>query len=313
MASGQADLQRHVLANGVVVGVSGGTHDAVVEDFDVLLTRAVDPPRPWVTGSLDEVESAVRSSPAAAFALVQVLRATEHLPVPAAIPVESIAYSMLQHGEVFQRWLGARPAPVPRVPTAEPVVLERTDGRLDIVLSRPEVHNALDATMRDALVDAFELVAADPSIVEVHLRGAGPSFCSGGDLDEFGTATDAGTAHLVRVARSVGRVVAEHADRVIAHLHGACIGAGIEISAFAGRVVAAPDTSICLPEVQMGLIPGAGGTISIPRRIGRHRTAYLALTGTRLDAGAAHRWGLVDEVHAASDPRESDYRDEHER
>jgi enoyl-CoA hydratase/carnithine racemase len=78
-------------------------------------------------------------------------------------------------------------------------------------------------------------------------------------------------------------------------------------------VVAAPDTSICLPEVQMGLIPGAGGTISIPRRIGRHRTAYLALTGTRLDAGAAHRWSLVDEVHAASDPRESDYRDEHER
>jgi enoyl-CoA hydratase/carnithine racemase len=52
----------------------------------------------------------------------------------------------------------------------------------------------------------------------------------------------------------------------------------------------------------MGLVPGAGGTVSIPRRIGRHRTAFLALTGTRLDADTARRWGLVDEVQAASDP-----------
>ena len=231
--------------------------------------------------------------------------------MPAAIPVESMAYSMLQHGEVFQRWLRDRPAPAPRVQTAEPVTLERIDGRLDIALNRPEVHNALDASMRDALFDVFELVAADPSIVEVHLRGAGASFCSGGDLDEFGTATDAGAAHLVRVRRAASDGRSTRTPTVlVAHLHGACIGAGIEISAFAGRVVADPDTSICLPEVQMGLIPGAGGTVSIPRRIGRHRTAYLALTGTRLDAEGARRWGLVDEVSPASDAREADYRTE---
>jgi enoyl-CoA hydratase/carnithine racemase len=310
MASEQADLQRHVLADGVVVGVAEGVPDADLEAFDLLLTSTVDPPRPWVTGSIDEVEPAVQASPAAALALVQVLRATEPLPVPAAIPVESLAYSMLQHGEVFQTWLRARPTRTPRTPTPEPVVLERTGGRLDVVLKRPEVHNALDAAMRDALCDAFELVDADPSIGEVHLRGAGVSFCSGGDLDEFGTATDAGAAHLVRVARSVGRRIDAHADRVVAHLHGACIGAGIEIGAFAGRIVARPDTTIALPELRMGLIPGAGGTVSIPRRIGRHRTAYLALTGVQLDAEHARCWGLVDHVHAASDPRESDYRGE---
>jgi len=130
----------------------------------------------------------------------------------------------------------------------------------------------------------------------VHLRGDGPSFCSGGDLDEFGLARDAAAAHLVRVAQSVGRRVYETADRVTAHLHGACIGAGIEISAFAGRVVAHPDATICLPEVAMGLIPGAGGTVSLPRRIGRHRTAYLALSGTPIDASTAREWDLVDVV-----------------
>jgi enoyl-CoA hydratase/carnithine racemase len=83
-----------------------------------------------------------------------------------------------------------------------------------------------------------------------------------------------------------------------AHLHGACMGAGIELAAFARRVVAAADAAIGLPEVTLGLIPGAGGTISLPRRIGRHRTALLALSGKNVDAATALEWGLVDEVRA---------------
>jgi enoyl-CoA hydratase/carnithine racemase len=79
-------------------------------------------------------------------------------------------------------------------------------------------------------------------------------------------------------------------------VHGACIGAGIEVPAFAGRVLAAPDAYVMLPEVSMGLVPGAGGTVSITGRIGRWRTAWLALTGSRLDAHTALSWGLVDEI-----------------
>jgi enoyl-CoA hydratase/carnithine racemase len=78
-------------------------------------------------------------------------------------------------------------------------------------------------------------------------------------------------------------------------LHGGCIGAGIELAAFAGLVRATPDTLISLPEVQMGLIPGAGGTVSITRRVGRHRCAYLALSGCAISAQTALEWGLVDE------------------
>ncbi|HYT40119.1 MAG TPA: enoyl-CoA hydratase/isomerase family protein, partial [Acidimicrobiia bacterium] len=79
-------------------------------------------------------------------------------------------------------------------------------------------------------------------------------------------------------------------------LHGACIGAGIEMAAFAGRVIAHIDAVISLPEVGLGLIPGAGGTVSLPRRIGRHRTAELALGGGPIDAPTAQKWGLVDAI-----------------
>jgi enoyl-CoA hydratase/carnithine racemase len=74
------------------------------------------------------------------------------------------------------------------------------------------------------------------------------------------------------------------------------MGAGIEVPALAGHVVADPAAVISLPELALGLVPGAGGTASIPRRIGRQRTAALALSGTRIDAATALSWGLVDEI-----------------
>ena len=84
-----------------------------------------------------------------------------------------------------------------------------------------------------------------------------------------------------------------------AHLHGACFGSGIELPAFAAEVLADPSTAIALPEVSLGLVPGAGGTVSLPRRIGRHRTAWLGLTGAPIDAATALDWGLVDRIQPA--------------
>ena len=178
------------------------------------------------------------------------------------------------------------------------MAVARSGDRLEITLVRPHARNALDARMRDELWDAFQIALADPSL-QVRWRGDGPAFSSGGDLDEFGSRPDPATAHLVRLARSLGSVVHELADRITVELHGACFGSGIELPAFAGRVVAAPDTAIALPELALGLIPGAGGTVSLPRRIGRHRTLLLALTGRTLDARTALEWGLVDEVGSA--------------
>ena len=90
---------------------------------------------------------------------------------------------------------------------------------------------------------------------------------------------------------------------MVAHLHGTCYGAGIEVPAFAGQLIAAPGTRLVLPELRMGLIPGAGGTASIPRRIGRQRAAWLALTGHALDSTTALEWGLIDEIESPSQSR----------
>jgi enoyl-CoA hydratase/carnithine racemase len=151
--------------------------------------------------------------------------------------------------------------------------------------------------MRDALVAGLQIGAADPSL-RIVLSGEGPSFCSGGDLDEFGTLPDPATAHAIRSTRSAGRLLADLGGRVRVEVHGACVGAGIELPAFAARVVARADATFSLPEVSMGLVPGAGGTASIPRRIGRQRTALLALSGRPVDATTALRWGLVDEIRS---------------
>ena len=213
---------------------------------------------------------------------------------------------MLLGGPEFARWLGERdrdrrdgrgPARLRgRSQPTEPVLVTRDDGRLSIVLNVPERRNAFSAAVRAALLDAVLLAEADPTIESVELSGAGPAFCSGGDLDEFGAATDLVAAWMVRLARAPWRVIDRIAPTVTVFAHGACVGAGAEIAAYAGRVVAAPDAFFALPEVRMGLVPGAGGSVSVVRRIGRWRAAWLMLTGERLPAATALRWGLVDEI-----------------
>jgi enoyl-CoA hydratase/carnithine racemase len=202
---------------------------------------------------------------------------------------------MLLAGPEFRAWR-ERTARRGTGPPADPVRVDRAGQRLHVTLDDPARRNPLSRAVRDGRVDAFAIAAADPTVQEVHLRGAGPAFCSGGDLDEFATAPDVALAHLVRLQQSAAGSLHRIRNRAVVHLHGWCIGAGIEIPAFAGRVLAAPDTRVRLPELAMGLIPGAGGTVGIPRRIGRWRTAYLALTGDPVTAPVAQGWGLVDGV-----------------
>ena len=141
------------------------------------------------------------------------------------------------------------------------------------------------------------------------LTGNGPSFCSGGDLAEFGTFSDPASAHLARTryspALTLDAVTSRLGPACRAEVHGQVLGSGLEMAAFCGRVAASPDAVFGLPELSLGLIPGAGGTVSVTRRIGRWRTAYLVLSGATLDAdyraglGAGGRDRLT--AHAAGD------------
>jgi enoyl-CoA hydratase/carnithine racemase len=226
------------------------------------------------------------------------VRQTAVLGTSEGLAAEATAYSLLLGGPEFARWLGERGPPRPRShsQSQEPVLVTRDAGRLSIVLNVPERRNAFSVEAREALLDAVLLAEADSTIESVELSGAGPAFCSGGDLDEFGAATDLVAACLVRLARAPWRVIERIAPKVTVFAHGACVGAGTEIAAYAGRVVAAPDAFFALPEVRMGLVPGAGGSVGVVRRIGRWRAAWLMLTGERLPAATALRWGLVDEI-----------------
>ena len=270
-----------------------------VDWFDVLVTREQSPPRPWVCGAPGDVVDAAASSSTAALVAAQVLRIGEHVDVQEAIILESLAYGLLQVGPRFGSWLRERGA-LPHRDSAEPPVrVERDGSTLCLTLNRPDVRNAYDSATRDALVEGLQLAVADETITRVELRGAGPSFCSGGDLSEFGTTPDATVGHLVRTTRGAAALLAALAPRVHAYVHGACVGAGTELPAFAGTVHARHDATFMLPEVRMGLIPGAGGTASVPRRIGRHRAAWFAITGATIDAATALAWGLVDEIDTA--------------
>ena len=285
--------------NAIVIGVSAEP----LPDASARLLKALTvtlapsaPGRSWAPGSADDLEairSTVAGHPHAAWTLITTLRLTSQLPVHEGLMVESLAYSMLQGAEEYREW--RRRTPRRAVPPLhhDPVLVDRSDDVLEIALNVPQRHNAFGRAVRDGLIEALELAELDPSISLVRLTGTGPSFCSGGDLDEFGM-PDPAVAHLIRVQQSAALAVHRVRARAVVQVHGACVGAGIEVPSFADRIEAKEGSWFLLPELSMGLIPGAGGTVGVTRRIGRWRTAFMALTGRRVGLETALAWNLVD-------------------
>lgn len=248
---------------------------------------------------LGPILATIRRCPQASATFVQLLRMIEMLSPADGLAAESLAYATLQAGPEFRHWLAARDAggPAPRE-EGPAVALERDGDTLALELNRPANHNAMSVEMRDALVEALQFVEADSSIVRVTIRGRGKCFSTGGDLYEFGTAPDPATAHAVRMLSVPGRWLAHCAEKAEARVHGACVGSGIEFPAFAGRVVASRCSWFQLPEIGMGLIPGAGGCVSLSRRMGRQRLAAFALSGARIKAQAALSLKIVDAIES---------------
>ena len=265
--------------------------------FDIVLaTGDLQAPVAVSADEASRIAASVAASPAAAVALVQLLRLSEGRSTADGLVAESLAYSTLQSGPQFQEWLASKSSRQVPVNSEPPVLAERTGSTLRLTLNRPERHNAFSAEMRDRLVEQLRAAWADPSLDGIVLEGAGPTFCSGGDLAEFGTTPDPGTAHHVRSVRSAAFWLDRLAAKTRVFVHGTCVGAGVELPAYAHDVSAHPDTTFRLPEVAMGLVPGAGGTVSIARRIGRQRLCFFALTNTEVNAATALSWGLIDRI-----------------
>jgi enoyl-CoA hydratase len=247
----------------------------------------------------DDIASAlllarIARRPLAAAATVQLLRSIETLPPDAALTCESLTFAMLQGGEEHRSWLATRSPTPPEIPGK--VQVDRRDATIDVLLNRPDARNAIDRSMRDQLFEAFTAAALDPEIERVRIRGAGRCFSVGADLSEFGTTGDPPRAHAIRMRTLPARALIRRPDIYEVHVQGACVGSGLELAAFARRLTASADAWFQLPETGMGILPGAGGCVSLSRRIGRQRAAALILSGKRIGAKTALRWGLIDAV-----------------
>lgn len=243
----------------------------------------------------ETVTRQVLTQPAAAAVVTQLLRILPALSADAGLTAESLAYGLLQGSSGHRAWIEGN-ADGDVTAGERRVRLGRNGDHLTVTMDHPAGGNAIDRTMRDGLYEAFALAALDQGIRRVSLRSVGRAFSLGSELAEFGTTRDPATAHGIRMETLPARMLARCADRLEVHVQGGCVGAGLEMAAWGSRVTAAPDAWFQLPELAMGVLPGAGGCVSLTRRIGRQRTALLVLSGKRINARTALDWGLIDAI-----------------
>ena len=238
----------------------------------------------------------IESAEISAMVLVQHLRASETLSLQDALTSESFAYAALQNGPDFKKWLDKyKGGSLPKSDTDD-LIIEVENDTLTLTLNRPDTRNAIGTQMRDALCSAFNLALANDEIAYVKLKANGAAFSTGGAIEEFGEVSDPATAHWIRSLALPAWRLARLSEKLTVHVNGAAIGAGAEMAAFGHQVSASSKAWFQLPELKYGLIPGAGGTASIPRRIGRQRTAYMALSIDKIRAETALEWGLIDAI-----------------
>lgn len=179
------------------------------------------------------------------------------------------------------------------------VVLTNIDGRIaTVTINRPDKLNALNAAVRRGFLEALAELRADDAVRVVIVTGAGDkAFVAGADIGEFEGRTG---LDQFRVMKGFG--IVEAADSfpkpVIAAINGYCLGGGCELAMGCDIRIASDKAKLGQPEVNLGILPGAGGTQRLPRLVGMGTALKLLYTGEIIDAREALRIGLVDEVVA---------------
>lgn len=178
------------------------------------------------------------------------------------------------------------------------VLLERDGAVAILTINRPEKRNALSAAVRASLLKSLEAIAGDRDIRVVIVTGAGDrAFIAGADIAEFAERTPV-EQHAVMRAPSVHEALERLPQPVIAAVNGYCLGGGLELAMSCDLRIACSGALFGQPEINLGLIPGGGGTQRLPRLIGLGAAMQMILTGEPVDAEEARRLGLVQEVVA---------------
>jgi enoyl-CoA hydratase/carnithine racemase len=182
-------------------------------------------------------------------------------------------------------------------PSDSVVRLTRDDGIGIITLARPDALNAVDDAIRIGLVNACAEAAADPAIAAIVIRAEGDrSFCVGADIKEQRAPLSPAETRTLPADRDYTSAIAAMTKPVVCAIHGFCLGAGLEIALACDIRIAAIGSSFGLPEVNLGLIPGAGGTQRLTRLIGLGRALDMMLSGDRISTEKAVEYGIVTRV-----------------
>ena len=179
----------------------------------------------------------------------------------------------------------------------ETVIYEKRQNIGYVTLNRPKALNAFSVQMRDDLYEVLSAIKADDEVRVIIIRGAGDkAFCAGADLKEFLTAPSAVKARQIRAVRDLWRLFLSMPQPIIAVLHGYVLGSGVEIALFSDIRIASPDAVFGMPEVELGILPAAGGTQTLPRILGLSGAMDMLLTGRRLRGQEALDAGLVSRI-----------------
>src|SRR5437660_10281154 len=181
---------------------------------------------------------------------------------------------------------------------AQELVRFERDGEIGIItVDNPPV-NALSTGVPEGIVAAVDQGNADPAVTAMVLIGAGRSFIAGADIRQFGRGP---------LAPPTGRrpydVLDDSPKPVVAAIHGFALGGGLEMALACHYRVAVPSAKVGLPEVQIGILPGAGGTQRLPRLVGPKAAMELITSGRHVPAEEARKLGIIDEIVPENDLR----------
>lgn len=173
----------------------------------------------------------------------------------------------------------------------EHLLITSQDGWVRLTLNRPAAKNALNTGVLAALTAALTDCAADPAVRAVLICGADGNFAAGADIGEIADKTAAEAA--VDPRKAYWQAIRGFPKPLVAAVDGFALGGGLELALMADVIVLGATARLGLPETNLGLIPGAGGTQRLLALIGRARASRMVLLGEIIDAATAHDWGLA--------------------
>ncbi|MEJ2186528.1 MAG: enoyl-CoA hydratase-related protein [Gemmatimonadota bacterium] len=177
------------------------------------------------------------------------------------------------------------------------IQIEKKDGQATVVIARPEKLNALNDATIGELRDAFQELAGDDDVRGILVTGEGEkAFVAGADIAELAQMNALTGIETSRRGQDVFRFIERLPKPVIAAVNGYALGGGLELALACHLRIAADNARFGLPEVTLGIIPGYGGTVRLPRLVGRGRALQMILTGAMIDANEALNIGLVNQV-----------------